>query len=404
MRHTLKINVSIGIVILLVCGAFTLPGMTMMDPADQKDQEQPVFNGGLACIYEDVFVQGFVPTLDILTRVELLMTRNTTVVPGLQIAIRDQYDGGDLATAEIEEDVPSGTYTWISFDFEDIRVVPGRTYYIVWNGWHGGDYGKNYYWGYGSNNPYGAAASYYYDDSDNEWEGPGSIDFCFITYGKENHPPETPEQPNGQTYLQPGVSYSYTTKTSDPESDKVRYGWDLYGDNTVDEWTPLYDSGREITYPLTFYSPGEYDLKVKAEDSYGKKSGWSDPLQVTVVDKAPTPPNITGPTQGTPGNTYNYSITSSDPNREPIKYRIKWGDDTQEETEYLPSGESIILPHTWDNRGTYRIQAQAVDDDLESEWSTLTVTMPKTFPDGHTCWLQHLHNWILNIIEKMMLS
>ncbi|MFW6149157.1 MAG: hypothetical protein ACOC6D_04795, partial [Atribacterota bacterium] len=42
------------------------------------------------------------------------------------------------------------------------------------------------------------------------------------------------------------------------------------------------------------------------------------------------------------------------------------------------SGKVITVNHTWDEKGDYTIRAKAKDTkDLESDWGTLDVTMPK---------------------------
>ena len=42
-----------------------------------------------------------------------------------------------------------------------------------------------------------------------------------------------------------------------------------------------------------------------------------------------------------------------------------------------PSGQEIVIEHTWDEEGTYTISAKARDDfNAESEWAYLEVTMP----------------------------
>jgi len=57
---------------------------------------------------------------------------------------------------------------------------------------------------------------------------------------------------------------------------------------------------------------------------------------------------------------------------------IKWGDGDIVECGPYNSGEEVILSHTWDKNGTYIIRAIAKDVyGFESNWITLTVTMPK---------------------------
>jgi len=117
-------------------------------------------------------------------------------------------------------------------------------------------------------------------------------------------------------------------------------------------------------------------------------NGETNPVQI--VDKLfeyaenlpnnnpPTPPDINGPSSGKPGKEYEYSFVSTDPEGDAVMYNIDWGDGDTEWTEYGDSGVEFILNHTWETSGKYTITAQAIDHhDNKSEWSKLTVTMPK---------------------------
>jgi len=93
---------------------------------------------------------------------------------------------------------------------------------------------------------------------------------------------------------------------------------------------------------------------------------------------APLTPSITGPTEGQTGNTYNYTFLTTDPDSDDIWYYIDWDDDQHEEwIGAYASGEEVVVSHSWDEEGTYTVQAKAKDNyDAESEWGTLKVTMP----------------------------
>ena len=134
-----------------------------------------------------------------------------------------------------------------------------------------------------------------YDPSTNTFHGrpwiegkffhePGYLDSLFLIEcpEEENHLPERPEAPEGETSGETGTSYPYTTTTTDSDGDPVSYGWDWNGDNSVDEWTAFYPSGQEIESYHTWETKGTYQIKVKAKDTKDAESGWSDPLSVTM--------------------------------------------------------------------------------------------------------------------------
>ena len=93
----------------------------------------------------------------------------------------------------------------------------------------------------------------------------------------------------------------------------------------------------------------------------------------------PDKPTINGPSNGRVGETYSYTFTAVDGNNDNLFYYIKWGDGSH--TGWIgpyKSGETITLNHTWNHRGSFVIQAKAKDIyGLESDWSTLEVSMPK---------------------------
>jgi hypothetical protein len=120
----------------------------------------------------------------------------------------------------------------------------------------------------------------------------------------------------------------------------------------------------------------------------------------------PETPSITGTLKGQTETSYNYTFTAEEPDGENIKYIIDWDDGNQEETGYVSSGESVTVIHTWTDKGLYTIKAKAVDNiGKESDWGTLTVSMPKTFSDDFGWqWFQYqfpLLTWIFNFIFSL---
>ncbi len=257
------------------------------------DQQQTTHDGGLACVGEDAFAQEFTPSMNFLTKIELLIMRNVTVLPGFEIKIRDALDGRDLRSIEPPDFAPD-EYQWIEFDFDDLQVTPGKSYYIIFDGYHGGHPTQTYYWGYGISEPvdlYPSGESYFYDESDDEWL-PFSyfydydIDFCFKTYGLSVTPPDTPEKPSGDTvYLVPGVEYTFCTSTHDPDGDPIYYWFD-WGDGTDSGWLGPYESGAEVCASHIWDAEGSYDIRVKAADDR-LESDWSEPLAVYVDISSP---------------------------------------------------------------------------------------------------------------------
>ena len=112
----------------------------------------------------------------------------------------------------------------------------------------------------------------------------------------------------------------------------------------------------------------------------------------------PSPPIIEGRTLGKPGNEYEYSFTSTDPEGDDIAgYVIDWGDGSEEILEGpFISGETATANHTWIKKGTYTARAKARDiHGSESDWETLTVSMSKNKAIG-------LKSLFLRFFEKLI--
>ncbi len=80
------------------------------------------------------------------------------------------------------------------------------------------------------------------------------------------------------------------------------------------------------------------------------------------------------------GISYNYSISSIDPENDKIFYFIDWKDGTNSGwIGPYESNKEIILSHAWNASGKYEIRVKAKDIlDAESDWSDpLSVFMPK---------------------------
>ena len=98
------------------------------------------------------------------------------------------------------------------------------------------------------------------------------------------------------------------------------------------------------------------------------------------VNQAPEPPLITGTNRGRINTSYFYNFTVHDPELDDIELLVEWGDGSM--TSWLgpyDSDKIISLNHIWSEKGTYEVRAKARDtyDGSESDWSTLSVTMPK---------------------------
>ncbi len=76
----------------------------------------------------------------------------------------------------------------------------------------------------------------------------------------------------------------------------------------------------------------------------------------------PADPSIVGPTRPAVGEDYDYEFSTTDAEGDGVSYLVQWGDVSPAvEIGPFASGVVVILNHTFADKGTYTITAQARD-------------------------------------------
>jgi hypothetical protein len=222
--------------------------------------------------------QSFTPTKEILTRVVLYVGKNVTASHPYVLAIRENLTGGNLALVSVRPDefMVLPNLSWIEFDFDDLIISIGETYYIV--SYTSNVTNNTYLWGANCSDIYPNGTAYASFDGGKIWWTPPHADMCFMTYGRNNQPPDAPTI-DGQTRGKVGKEYEYTFNATDPNDDDVKYCID-WGDNTT-EWTRYNPSGTDVKVKHTWSKKGDYTIRAKAVDVYDAESGWGT-LDVTM--------------------------------------------------------------------------------------------------------------------------
>jgi hypothetical protein len=217
--------------------------------------------------------------------------------------------------------------------------------------------------------------------------GAGGFDVWLIKTnenGLVNNPPNTPSQMSGPSSGNTGQQLSYTSSATDTDGDTIKYALDVNNDGVVDYWSSnYYPSGAIYAIYITFYTPGIYSLRLKAQDEHGSESGWSTPklvnITVGISNNPPNTPNIpSGPTTGILGSSYSYLTSGTDPDSDQVKYCFDWGDGSFSNwTSLVGSGNTGSASHSWSTSGVFQVKAKTQDEHgLESGWSSaLTVTI-----------------------------
>ena len=276
--------------------------------SDEIDQFQTIYAENIIMVIGQIEFEGnltniqvaqsFIPTKEILTRVEIYIGKNDTTIYPIYVSIRKELIEEDLTIESIEPSiVPTGEFGWVEIDFPDILVTPGHTYYIVsitenetdnWYGWGGNNDSESY--------PPGCAW-FSYDEGDS-WTNESSLsnsqnsestfrkpastkmdeyitwDTCFKTYGRDSIPPDPPVI-NGPRTARYNESQSYIFTTNDPDGDDVFYQI-LWGDGTSEEWIGPYGSDELITVYHTWEEIGIFIIAARAMDIYGYVGDWTE--------------------------------------------------------------------------------------------------------------------------------
>ena len=101
-------------------------------------------------------------------------------------------------------------------------------------------------------------------------------------------------------------------------------------------------------------------------------------------NKPPGSPEITGPSEGLPGESLVFTVTATDPEGGDVAYKVSWGDTSSIEwTPFYAGGQGVRREHAYADTGTYVIQAMARDMEMqESDWCDgLTVNI-RLLPPG----------------------
>jgi nitrous oxidase accessory protein len=140
--------------------------------------------------------------------------------------------------------------------------------------------------------------------------------------------------------------------------------------NYWDDYTGVDANGDDI---------GDTPYKV----SYGQNQDLYPSMKsYSCTNHPPETPIITGRSTGQPGTPYEYHIVDLDIDGDYnlLYYDIDWGDETTDWLGPYASGEEVKVIHAWFEKGTYEVKVKAYDSFVaESDWATLTVTMPYSY-------------------------
>lgn len=128
---------------------------------------------------------------------------------------------------------------------------------------------------------------YYAEEAGNIIKAYGDKDYLIdvylksTNYGSQPDAPNKPSRPDGPTNVKPNIEATYTTSTTDPNGDQIYYLFN-WGDDSNSGWLGPYDSGQIVTASHSWSRRGTFKVKVKAKDTKGHESPWSESLKVSI--------------------------------------------------------------------------------------------------------------------------
>jgi len=241
--------------------------------------------------------QSFIPTVEILTKasIKLLKLQGTAPYKFYFLEIRkDSIDSQTLTKKHIHRDDISTGQDWYEFDFPDIEVIPGDTYFIlVYGETFNYDVGE-VKWYYGYPDPYPQGDGYVLNYLQewialNEWVGQGAnCDFCFKTYGIKNEPPAKPVV-QGPSEVKINEEIELRIVSIDPEGEPLRYNIN-WNDGNETGWFGPFPSGEEIIMAHSWSEQDSYQVMIKSKDPFDEQSDQAN--HIVTVKKTKSYPFI----------------------------------------------------------------------------------------------------------------
>jgi hypothetical protein len=125
----------------------------------------------------------------------------------------------------------------------------------------------------------------------------------------------------------------------------------------------LYNVGvcDENGYLSTILADGSVTINGTSNPSYNPP--LSSPGNDDITLSPPLSPiNVSGPTFVEMGLEYVYTLCTTDPEGDSIRYRIDWGDGFMSDwSGFVASGSSVLFSHSWSIAGTYSLKVFAED-------------------------------------------
>ena len=156
------------------------------------------------------------------------------------------------------------------------------------------------------------------------------------------------------------------SRSSDKNGKIISWEWD-FGDGTI--------TAGEVVFHMYDHA-GDYPVTLTVKDKWFAVDVYTTTAHIRESNTAPLQPDIFGAISGHANTSYHYSITTIDPENNPLRYDITWGDNTQNTYQLYASGYQLTIDHTWTHYGFYHLNVSAQDIyGATSETNQITVAI-----------------------------
>ena len=135
-------------------------------------------------------------------------------------------------------------------------------------------------------------------------------------------------------------------------------------DGRIITWRWSFGDGANGTGEITphmYTLPGNYTVTLNVTDNKFVTDLYTTTARITLGNNPPSTPVVSGPLSGHMTLSYQYTIVSTDPDGDNLRYIIDWGDSVQNTSLPIESGNNIQTIHQWNAAGFYVVQAYARD-------------------------------------------
>jgi PKD repeat protein len=181
-----------------------------------------------------------------------------------------------------------------------------------------------------------------------------------------NYPPSANGKGPYKGFINTNITFNGSA-SYDRDGQIITWRWN-FGDGN--------GTGKITTHIYT--APGNYTVTLLVTDNKFATDVYTTYANITTGNHPPTIPILTGPISGHVNISSQYTVVSTDPDGDTLRYVIDWGDGVQDTSPAVASGQSIQPQHQWKSPGFYLVQVYAQEQNiynLKSDIAKMTIAI-----------------------------